>query len=151
MAEGEEGSLQEAIEESVQPFNSSIEQVNLLDLKQAFYLNGDDIQERGENGELEELGEGAFGRVTKVYWNGLLCVAKELRDNKELLTDENRTRATNGFYVESLKLANRLRHLNIVQYIGLWKRPNGNDVILMELLPRKCLTHFLRNTEARIR
>ena len=149
MAEGEEGSLQEAVEESEQPFDPPVEQVNLPDLKQAFYLNGDHIRERGENGELEELGEGAFGRVTKVYWNGLPCAAKELRDDKELLNDENR--AKNGFYVESLQLASRLRHPNIVQYIGLWKRPNGNDVILMELLPRKSLTHFLHNTEARIR
>ena len=67
MAEGEEGSLQEAVEESEQPFDPPVEQVYLPDLKKAFYLDSDHIRERDENGEEEVLGEGAFGRVTKVY------------------------------------------------------------------------------------
>ena len=150
MAEGEEGSLQEAVEESEQPFDPPVEQVNLPDFKQAFYLNSDHIRERDENGNEEVLGEGAFGRVTKVYWSELPCAAKELRDDLDILTEENRKRATKGFFVESLQLAGRLRHPNIVQYIGLWRRPNGNDVILMELLPRKSLTHFLHNSKTRI-
>ena len=153
MADSElgEGTLQEAVEESELPFDPPWEQESLPDLKEAFYLNSDHVREQDENGKEEVLGRGTFGRVTKVYWNELPCAAKELRDDLDLLTEENRKRATKGFFVESLKLAGRLRHPNIVQYIGLLKKPNGNDVILMELLPRKSLNKFLLNTKARIR
>ena len=151
MAEGGEESLQEAVEESERPFDPPLDQVHLPDLKKAFYLNGDDIRERDENGIVETLGEGAFGRVTKVYWNKLPCAAKELRDDRKLLNDENGKRAIKGFFVESLQLAGILRHPNIVQYIGLWRKPNGDDVIIMELLPRNSLTQFLKNSVTRIR
>ena len=150
MAEGGE-SLQEAVEESQRPFDPPLDGVNLPDLKKAFYLNGDHIREaRNKKGEVVTLGEGAFGRVTMVYYNKELCAAKELRDDRNLLNDENRRRATKGFFVESLQLADRLRHPNIVQYIGLWKKPNGDDII-MELLPRSSLTQYLKNSAARIR
>ena len=151
MAEGGKDTLQEPVEESQEPFNPPLDQINLPDLKEAFYLNTDHICEvRDKNGEVETLGEGAFGRVTKVYWNELLCAAKELTDELSLLSDENRRRATKGFFVESLQLAARLRHPNIVQYIGLWRKPNGKDIIIMELLPRNSLTMFLANSVTRI-
>ena len=70
-------------------------------------------------------------RVTKVYCNKILCAAKELRDSHKLLNDKNRRRATEGFFAESLQLADRLRHPNIVQYIGLCKKQNGDDIIIM--------------------
>ena len=150
MAEGGE-LLQEAVEESQCPFDPPLDQVNLPDLKEAFYLNGGHIREaRNEKGEVEKLGKGSFGRVTKVYWNELPCAAKEIHDDLNLLSYENRRRATKGFFIESLQLADRLRHPNIVQYIGLWKKPNG-DIIIMELLPRSSLTKFLKNSAARIR
>ena len=150
MAEGEE-SLQEAVEESQRPFDPPLDGVNLPDLKKAFYLNGDHIREaRNKKGKVVILGEGAFGRVTKVYWNELPCAAKEIRDDLNLLNDKNAKRARKGFFVESLQLAGLLRHPNIVQYIGLWKKPSGDDIIIMELLPRNSLTEYLEGTVERI-
>ena len=59
MVKGEE-SLQEAVEESQRPFDPPLDGVNLPDLKEAFYLNGDHIREVwNEKGEEEKLGEGA--------------------------------------------------------------------------------------------
>ena len=151
MVESGEQFLSGLLEESQHPFDPPLDQIALPDLKEAFYLDGDQIREvRDEEGAVQTFGKGSFGRVTKVYWNELLCVAKELTDDLNLLSDKNRRRATKGFFVESLQLAARLRHPNIVQYIGLWRKPNGKDIIIMELLPRNSLTNFLRNSATRI-
>lgn len=80
-------------------------------------------------------GSGSFGSVYKVRINGMPCIAKRLHD---ILT--NRQVAVSGansgdtikerFRTECLLLS-RIRHPNIVQFLGVHYGPNSSDLTLV--------------------
>ena len=85
--------------------------------------------------EDEELGEGSFGVVKKVFWHGLPCAAKELHHNLvNGLTEQNANKAMKQFREEAYTWAFKLRHSNIVQFFGVWEREQITAIV-MELLP----------------
>lgn len=108
------------------------------------------------------LGKGSFARVEKVIWHSTPCAAKffheALReadakpsakgDEKEIVN-----KPFEDFIREAEKWSKLLIHPNIVQYLDLWRDPDGNDpknvAIIMELLPTSLHDFLDRNVESR--
>jgi len=98
-------------------------------------------------GERERKASGAFGAVYEVTLNGMPCIAKRLH---EVLVNQN----VNDRDMESMKrkfraecvLLSRLRHPNVVQFLGVHYGRDGSDLTLvMEYLHmdlEKCIRQY---------
>ncbi|XP_019860973.1 PREDICTED: uncharacterized protein LOC109589310 isoform X2 [Amphimedon queenslandica] len=82
----------------------------------------------------EKLGKGAYGFVTVGIFRGLRVAVKSL--HTIIISDYNR-----GLFSREMSIASRVRHPNLVQFIGATKV--GNPLILTELMSTS-LNHELR-------
>ena len=94
----------------------------------------------------EPKGAGSFGSVYQVIVNGFPCIAKRLHDilvGPQSVRPDERSSVLGRFREECILLS-RLRHPNIVQFIGVHRGESENDLtLLMEGLYmdlEKCLT-----------
>ena len=84
----------------------------------------------------EKKGAGSYGAVYEVRVNGVPCIAKRLhdilvgRDENESVGDEQMRGAVKPFNQECVLLS-RLRHPNIVQFMGVHTGDNEADVSLI--------------------
>ena len=96
-------------------------------------LQIDDVQ--GLN-VAEKKGTGSYGAVYEVKVNGVPCIAKRLHDilvgrgESESVGDEQMSGAVKKFNQECVLLS-RLRHPNIVQFMGVYSGDNEADVSLI--------------------
>ena len=108
------------------------------------------------------LGKGSFARVERVIWHNTPCAAKffhkELRDADARPTTEDYqgeivNKPFEDFIREAEEWSRLLIHPNIVQYLDLWRDPDGDDpknvAIIMELLPTSLHDFLDNNVESR--
>ena len=89
------------------------------------------------------LGMGAYGQVCKATLDELPCAAKLLHP---ILVDQNDTKNQTRFEQEC-RFLSKIRHPNIVQYLGVAQDgETGLPILLMELMDDS-LTHFLEQSE----
>ena len=85
----------------------------------------------------EDLGSGAYGKVTVVKFNGLLCASKKIHD--ALTKSETYLKAGGNTvierFVEECRQLSQIRHPNIVQFLGVYFSDSHMPSLLMELLP----------------
>ena len=94
----------------------------------------------------QPLGHGAYGAVYKAKCDQLLCAAKILHPTILDPTDPGAERIMQRFQLECSVLE-RIRHPNIVQYLGLCIDPESRlPALLMELLD-ECLTKMLERSQ----
>ena len=103
-------------------------------------MDGDDVVKHsvitGVKFTNRELGQGAYGRVFVVDYNGVTCAAKEIHHILiESATAEQRSRIKQDFLRECL-LHSKLHHPNTVKMLGVYY-PNDQailPVLVMELM-----------------
>ena len=98
--------------------------------------------------ETEEiLGSGAYGEVIVALYNGVRYASKKLHEalveNDERISPNDPNSPVRKFREECQRMS-QLRHPNIVQFIGVYFKPNAPPCLLMELLPI-CLANFLED------
>ena len=84
----------------------------------------------------EELGRGAYGRVFKVEYDGVVCAAKEIHPILvEGVSPAEKKMITDNFIRECL-LCSVIRHPNIVQFLGVYYSSKISDlpIMVMELM-----------------
>ena len=97
------------------------------------------------------IGKGANGKICKGTWEGTPCAIKEIHSIFAELASERELTAFKASFVEECRRSIRLRHPNIVQFLGVYYRPqepvNLHDLpcLVMELL-HSDLTTFLRDS-----
>ena len=97
----------------------------------------------------KELGRGAYGKVYKVEYCELVCAAKELHSILvEGVNEDERRRIVQSF-VKECHQCSKLRHPNIVQFMGVYYPSQMNDaginqlpVMVMEMMSNS-LTKFV--------
>ena len=85
-----------------------------------------DIKETGE-----EFGVGAYGRVFAVDYNGIVCAAKEVHSILVCGVSEKEFKATRENFLRECQQCAELRHPNIVQFLGIYYKPNSPIPILV--------------------
>ena len=94
----------------------------------------------------ETLGKGSYGAVYKAMYDDLPCAGKVLHPTLFQHNDPGEKRAIEKFQQECSFLS-RIRHPNIVQYLGVGDDPETQlPVLLMELMDDS-LTNFLQLSE----
>ncbi|KAF8027047.1 hypothetical protein BT93_E0078 [Corymbia citriodora subsp. variegata] len=83
------------------------------------------------------IGEGAFGEVYMVKWRGTEVAAKTIRSS---ISSNPRVRSD---FIKELALWQKLRHPNIVQFLGVLKQ-SDRLIFLTEYLRNGCLFDILR-------
>ena len=112
-------------------------------------MDGKDVAEHsiitGVKPTGRELGQGAYGRVFVVDYNGVTCAAKEIYLTLKFEDESERSKFKRNFLRECL-LHSKLHHPNIVKMLGVYY-PNDQavlPVLVMELM--ECnLTQLLNN------
>ena len=95
----------------------------------------------------EVLGTGSYGTVYRARLDNLMCAAKCMHPVLILSNDPSCSMLSEKFRSEC-EMMSRLRHPNIVQYLGTTTDPETNQLVLfMELLDCN-LTEFLERGEA---
>jgi len=94
------------------------------------------------------IGKGASGKIFKGTWEGAPCAIKEIHSIFAELASEEEFKAFKLAFIEECRRSIRLRHPNIVQFLGVYFRgqqvtgPHGLPCLVMELL-HSDLTTFL--------
>ena len=87
------------------------------------------------------LGSGSFATVFELNFKGLKCAGKKIND-LDLSTDKT---DTNERFEKECQLLSRVRHPNIVQFLGVYSEENAKSPLLvMEFLPMT-LTFCINN------
>ena len=90
----------------------------------------------------ETLGTGSYGAVCKAKCDQLICAAKLLHHSEVQATD----REPFSHFEQECQAMSRIKHPNIIQYLGTYCDPETNaPVLLMELMDES-LTHFLESS-----
>lgn len=88
-----------------------------------------DVKQTGK-----QLGVGSFGVVDELKYGSTICAGKKLHDNLMDYCDEGIKNLIHKFVSECC-LMSRLRHPNIVQFLGLsFQRNNRHPILVMERL-----------------
>ena len=95
-----------------------------------------------------ELGRGSYATVLSVRYKGLVCAAKKIHD--VLLTSLLEDNVHQRRYLEECRLLSKLRHPNIVQFLGIYHDNSSYHstlpVLVMEYLPMgtlaKCVDQY---------
>ena len=97
-----------------------------------------------------ELGKDAYGSVMEVRYKGTLCACKRVHDvlSSAKLRGGEINHVVEKFKTECERMT-RLRHPNIVQYLGFYFNRSGSELpsLVMELLPFT-LAGFLKETQS---
>ena len=94
-----------------------------------------------EEGGYKILASGSYTYVLEVQYMGLTCVGKKLKDHLAKKTSAN-SRIVSRFEDEC-RLHSRLRHPNIVQFLGVhYQQEMQKPILVMEFLPSN-LTFFI--------
>ena len=95
-----------------------------------------------------ELGRGAYGRVFKVKYCGLVCAAKQIH---QTLIDSEQKQAFKDDFVRECLNSSEIRHPNVVQFIGVYYSDEQPDIptMVMELM-NTSLTSFIQNNRSNI-
>ena len=96
--------------------------------------------------ERKVVGHGAYGAVYEVRMNGTPCIAKKVHDilvgqRGNAQVGRHEIEAIRSKFQAECKLLSKLRHPNIVQFLGIY-RDKDDDVLVMEYMPMdlaKCL------------
>ena len=90
------------------------------------------------------IGSGSYGSVEEVAIPGALCAAKKIHD---FLSQEDpnwlaKERADENIqkFVAECKMMGRLRHPNVVQFLGIWFSPKESTLPALYLVMEKMLT-----------
>ena len=99
-----------------------------LDIPEDYIIEPNDYVENDPS----EVGRGAYGKVKKFEWMGQQCCAKLI--HRELIKNMLKNpKPLQYFRTEVTTWASRLKHTNIVQFLGGWQG-GGNIAIVMEML-----------------
>ncbi len=81
-----------------------------------------------------QLGHGSFGAVEELKVNGLRCAGKRIYDALVNEEDEGYENVVQK-YVDACQLLSDMRHLNVVQFLGLcFLQDSSLPILVMELL-----------------
>ena len=90
------------------------------------------------------IGSGSYGSVEEVAIPGALCAAKKIHDflSKEDPNWLEKERADENIqkFVAECKMMGRLRHPNVVQFLGIWFSPKESTLSALYLVMEKMLT-----------
>ena len=95
-----------------------------------------------------ELGSGAYGRVFKVKYCGLVCAAKQIH---QTLIDSEQKEAFKDDFVRECLNSSDIRHPNIVQFMGVYYSVEQPDIptMVMELM-NTSLTMFVQSNRSNV-
>ena len=98
------------------------------------------------------LGIGSYGKVFRAKCDELLCAAKLIHETlfdptaEQLVAPQREHRLPMRRFEQECQFLSRVRHPNIVQYLGIYQDPDsGLPVLLMELMDDN-LTHFVESS-----
>ena len=94
------------------------------------------LEQTGPGAEIEittgghdYIGEGTYGRVFKVLYNGATCVARELHPHLTL----RGAKSCQQQYLSNCQICVNLRHPNIIQFFGVCNsKPSNPPIQVME-------------------
>ena len=96
----------------------------------------------------QELGRGAYGKVFTVKYREKIYAAKEIHSLLlEVANPEEKRKIRNTFLRECYHCS-RLRHPNIVRFVGVYYHPDRNSVfpVMMMELMADSLTHYVKKS-----
>ena len=99
----------------------------------------------------ETLGNGSYGAVCKAKCDELICAAKILHpilfgiQQQNPSSDGKHRHPFQRFELEC-RFLSRLNHPNIIQYLGTYRDPDTNVLVLLMELMDESLTHFLESS-----
>jgi len=95
-----------------------------------------------------DLGSGAYGRVFKVEYCGLVCAAKQIH---QTLIDSEQKQAIKDDFVRECLNSSDIRHPNIVQFMGVYYSEEQPDIptMVMEMMSTS-LTMFIQSNQLNI-
>jgi len=75
----------------------------------------------------EELGRGAYGKVYAVEYCGKICAAKEIHSILVEGVGEEQMRRTANSFLRECQQCSKLRHPNIIQFLGVYYPPESQQ------------------------
>ena len=104
------------------------------------------VEDRKDSGSVKIVGSGCSGVVVELWYHGLKCVGKKIHDILYDGVPPADRRATLQSIIRECKTLSKVRHPNIVQFIGVYY-PTGSSLptLVMEYLPTtltKCLANY---------
>ena len=90
----------------------------------------------------EDLGRGAYGRVFKVRYNGVLCAAKEIHSILIHGANEAEFRRLRDNFIRECYQCSKFNHPNIVRFVGIYQPPQYLlPIMIMELMDKSLTTY----------
>ena len=90
----------------------------------------------------EEIGKGSYCTVVKMKFRGLVCAGKRLHQLFKDVREEDKDGIMKRF-AEECELLSQLRHLNIVQFLGICECEDGLPILVMEYMDQS-LTSWVK-------
>ena len=97
-----------------------------------------------------KLGQGAYGTVYEVTYNGTICAAKEIHSSLVENVDQEKTNGIVEMFMRECVQCSRLRHPNVIQFLGVYypsmtgvQRRMQLPVLVMEIM-KESLTSLVK-------
>ena len=101
-----------------------------------------DIKETGK-----EFGVGAYGRVFAVDYNGVECTAKDVHPILVCGVSEKEFKFTRENFLRECQQCAKLRHPNIVQFLGIYYKPCTHiPILVMEKMDESLRSYLYRTS-----